>query len=328
MKAIYTAAPGGWENTSLADVPDPVAQSGQVLVDIHAVGLNPADYFQIQGQYPGQPKPPFITGRDAAGVVASPSESKELSAGAPVLVIQSQLRNLAEGTLCQRQRFAAGDVVPIPAGWSLEEAAAAPLAYMTAWRALKVHADCGPETAVLVTGASGGVGIAATQLALGLGATVIALSRSETKRRRLLDLGAQHVFDPEDPDLKKKVPQAAGKPGVDIVVETVGGPFLRTAVHLLAVGGMVGVVGVLAGIEGSIPIPSLMFKRGRVQGILVSDYPPPEAGKQWTAIVQTLAKRDFRPIIDRVFRWEQYKEACDYLKSSPFGKVVLTLPRR
>lgn len=323
MKAIHTKAPGGWENTELTDVLDPTPGNDQVLVEIQVAGVNPADYFQIQGQYPGQPQPPFITGRDAAGVIAEGSGTADLPAGTPVLVIQSQLRNLAEGTWCQRQRFADSDVQPIPAGWTMEEAAAAPLAYMTAWRPLKVHADCGPGTVVLVTGASGGVGIAATQLALGLGATVVALSRSEEKRSRLLAMGAHYAFDPRDADLKRKVPQAVGKAGADIVVETVGGSFLRTAVHLLAPYGMVGVVGVLAGIDGPVPIPSLMFKRARVQGVLVSDYSPRDAVQQWQAIVAALATKGFRPIIDRSFPWQDYRAACDHLKSSPFGKVVL-----
>lgn len=328
MKAIFTAAPGGWEHTSWTDVPEPKAEPGQAIVEIRAAGLNPADYFQVQGQYPGQPKPPFITGRDAAGVVVDGGGRPDLPPGTPVLVIQSQLRNLAEGTFCERQRFAASDVQPIPEGWSLHEAAAAPLAYMTAWRALKIHADCGEGSVVLVTGASGGVGVAAVQLALGLGATVVALSRSAEKRAKLAQLGVHHAFEPEDPDLKKRVAEAAGKRGVDVVVETVGGPFLRTAVHVLAVGGMVGVVGVLAGIEGPVPIPSLMFKRARVQGILVSDYPPDQAGKEWAAIVRTLATRNFRPIVDRLYPLDQFRAACDYLKTSPFGKVVLTQPGR
>ena len=204
MKALFTDAPGGWENTKIIDMPDPMAREGEVLVDIKSVGLNPADYFQVQGQYPGQPKAPFVTGRDGAGVIAVGSGTKELPAGTPVLIIQSQLRNLAEGTLCERQRFPVSVLAPIPDGWSMEEAAAAPLAYMTAWRALTVAAKCREETKVLVTGASGGVGTAAVQLALGMGATVVALSRSLQKRAKLTALGAQHVFDSDDPDLKRR----------------------------------------------------------------------------------------------------------------------------
>ena len=328
MKALFTDAPGGWDKTKIIDMPDPTPRDGEVLVDIKAVGLNPADYFQVQGQYPGQPKAPFITGRDAAGVIAAGSGNKDWPAGTPVLIIQSQLRNLAEGTLCERQRFPISTLAPIPAGWSIEEAAAAPLAYMTAWRALTVSAKCGPESKVVVTGASGGVGTAAVQLALGLGATVVALSRSLQKRAKLTELGAQHAFDPDDPDLKKKVPGALGGKGVDIVVETVGGPFIRTAVNLLAPYGTVGVVGVLAGVEGPLPIPSLMFKRAKVEGVLVSDYTPEEAPGEWAKIVATLHKRSFRPIIDKVFPFADYLAAVEHLKASPFGKVVLTLPGR
>lgn len=328
MRALFTEAPGGWEHTRIVEKPDPEPRTGEVLVDIKAVGLNPADYFQVQGQYPGQPKAPFITGRDAAGVISAGSGTKEWPAGTPVLIIQSQLRDLAEGTLCERQRFPVSTLAPIPTGWSIVEAAAAPLAYMTAWRALTVSANCKEGSKVVVTGASGGVGTAAVQLALGLGATVIALSRSVQKRAKLSAMGAQHVFDPEDPDLKKKVPQAVGGRGVDIVVETVGGPFIRTAVNLLAPYGVVGVVGVLAGVEGPLPIPSLMFKRAKVEGVLVSDYLPEEAPDEWAKIISTLNKRSFRPIIDKVFPFEDYLAAVEHLKGSPFGKVVLTFPGR
>lgn len=327
MKALFTDAPGGWEHTQIIDMPEPVPAGDEVLVDIQAVGLNPADYFQVQGQYPGQPKAPFVTGRDAAGVIAKGSGTSTLPPGTQVVVIQSQTRNLAEGTLCERQRFKTTDVAPLPNGWSIEEGAAAPLPLMTAWRALKICADCREGSAVLVTGASGGVGIAAIQLALGLGAKVVGLSRSAEKRKRLESLGVAQAFDPEDPDLKKKVPAAIGKHGVDIVVETVGGPFIRTAVHLLAPYGRVGVVGVLAGVEGPLPIPSLMFKRAVVQGILVSDYPKEEALGEWNKIVDVLGRSNSRPIIDKVFPLSDYRGAVEHLQSSPFGKVVIRIPQ-
>lgn len=322
MKALFTDAPGGWEKTSVTDVPDPVPRAGEVIVDIKAVGLNPADYFQVQGQYPSQPKAPFIIGRDAAGIVAAPG-SKRWPTGTPVLAIQSQTRNLAEGTLCEKQRFLEHDLAPIPAGWTMDQAAAAPLAYMTAWRALAVCASCQPGSTVLVTGASGGVGVAGVQLALGLGATVVALSRSEEKQAKLKKMGVAFAFHPDDADLKKKIPQAIDKPGVDIVLETVGGPFIRTALTLLAPHGVVGVVGVLAGTDGTVSIPSLMFKRATIKGILVSDYTPAEAGDHWKRIVETLDKKGFKPVIDSTYPLADYAQAVDRLKGSPFGKVVI-----
>jgi NADPH:quinone reductase-like Zn-dependent oxidoreductase len=99
-------------------------------------------------------------------------------------------------------------------------------------------------------------------------------------------------------------------------------------VNLLAPYGTVAIVGVLAGVEGPLPIPSLMFKRAKVEGVLVSDYTPEEALGQWSKIVATLQKRSFRPIIDKVFPFTEYHAAVEHLKSSPFGKVVLTMPNR
>lgn len=324
MRAIVTEPPGGWDHTSLKEVSDPVPQPDECLVEIRAFGLNPADYFQIEGAYPGGPKPPFIDGRDGAGVVISSDSAGLWPVGSKVLVLQTTSQNLAQGTFATKQKFPAEVLAAIPEGWSFEEAAAASLVYMTAWRALVVQGGLTKGMAVMVTGASGGVGSAAVQLAAGLGATVIALSRSEEKRRKLLATGASAAFDPADKDLKNKVFAAADKKGVDLVVETVGGASLKTAVHLLGNRGKVAVVGLLAGVDGIVPIPSLMFKQCSVEGVVVSAFTPTEAVEAWSGIVKTLARTSAKPIVDSVFPMNDYLKAFERLRASPFGKVVVS----
>lgn len=325
MRALFTSAPGGWANTKLIDQERRSGGPGQVLVRMTAVGLNPADNFLIDGRYPGGPRPPFIVGRDGCGTVASDDPTGRWKVGDRVLAIQSSTTDLTNGTLCEEQWISTENLAAIPAGWTDVEAAAAPLVYQTAWKALVDIGGLQPGQTVVVTGASGGVGLAAIQLAKAYGSTVVALSRSEEKQKRLLEMGASFVFSPQDPKLKENIFDAIKAKGVPLVVENVGGSMLTTAVHLLGVRGRVSVVGVLAGIEGVVPIPALMFKRLSIHGVLVSDDEPTKAQTAWSQIVELLNKSNARPVIDSEFPLEQAAEAFKKLGSNVFGKVVVRI---
>ncbi len=325
MNAFLTDLPGGWDATRSVDAALSDGRDDQVLVGIRAVGLNPADAFQIEGRYPGGPKPPFIAGRDAAGVVIQGDKAGRWKPGDSVLLLQSSSRDLKNGTLCEQQWIAAENLAPLPAGWSWQEAGAASLVYLTAWKALTGPGPLTSEQVVLVTGASGGVGLAAVQLAAGQRATVVALSRSEAKRQRLRQQGANFAFAPDEEHLKEKIAEATGRKGVDVVVENVGGSMLTLAVHLLGVHGRIGVVGVLAGVEAALPIPAFMFKRASLHGILVSDYSPDESQAAWRQIVDDLQRTGRKPVIDHVFPFDQVRAAFDHLRGDVFGKVVVEI---
>jgi NADPH2:quinone reductase len=297
------------------------------LVKIHAVGLNPADNFQIEGRYPGGPKPPFVVGRDACGVVVKGDAKGQWRAGDSVVAIQSTTTNLEFGTLCEQQWIAAENLAKTPSDWSDIEAAAAPLVFQTAWKALVDIGGLQPGQNVVITGASGGVGLAAVQLARAYGATVVALSRSADKRQRLLDAGAHHVFSPDADHLKDQIFDALRTKGVPLVVENVGGSSLATAVHLLGVHGRISVVGVLAGVEANISIPALMFKRASIHGILVTDDPPAKAQAAWERIVDLMNSAKRRPIIDSQFSFNEAPAAFEKLRGNVFGKVVVQIAR-
>lgn len=324
MKALVTLPPGGWDNTSVAEVDEPTPGEGQALVEIAAASLNPADAFLIEGRYPGGPKPPLVAGRDAAGTVLAASSDGPFAVGTRVAVVQSRQRDLAAGTFCQQQVFDERTLIAIPESWSFEEAATA-LVYQTAWRAIFEPGELPDNPVIAVTGASGGVGLAAVQIGLALGAEVVALSRSETSRQRLSEIGAQHVFSPEQEDVKKAVFDSIGRKGVDAVVETVGGPMLTLAVHLLGYGGRIGALGVLGGVEGSIPIPSLMFKRASIHGIQVGEIEPAEAVEECRQIFAAMEQAGHRPVIDRTFPLDDFEAAFQHLRSGGFGKVVFEI---
>lgn len=327
MNAYLTDVPGGWDATRIVDVPLPPGRDDQALVAIRAVGLNPADAFQIEGRYPGGPKPPFIAGRDAAGVVIQADKTGRWTPGQPVVLLQSAVSDLKNGTLIEQQWINAECLTDLPMGWSFADASAGPLVYLTAWMSLTRAAPLSAEQVVLVTGASGGVGLASVHLASACGATVVALSRSPEKRQRLLAQGAHFAFDPSMDKLKDQINAATGRKGVDVVVENVGGAQLTSAVHLLAVHGRISVVGVLAGVEASLPIPAFMFKRASLHGILVSDNSAAESCAQWKQIVELLSRSGRRPIVDRIFPFAETRAAFEHLRGDVFGKVVVEVSK-
>jgi NADPH:quinone reductase len=325
MQAFQVLPPGGWSSAAWRDVDEPRPEPQQAVVAIRAVGLNPADAFQIEGIYPGGPTPPFIVGRDAAGVVIQGDEHGRWTPGTEVVVLQSSTTDLTRGTLCDRQAIDADNLAALPSGWTFADGAAAPLVMLTAYKALHTPRPVIPGDVVVVTGASGGVGLATVQLALAMGATVVALSRSAEKRDRLLQLGVQHALAADDPHLKSVVKSIVGRSGVQLVVENVGGASLETAVHLLGVGGRVCVVGVLAGATGNVPIPSLMFKRASIHGILVTEDAPEVAAAAWSQIVRLLAEHHSEPVIDSRFPRACVTDAFQRLRGDLFGKVVVEL---
>lgn len=327
MKALMTTPPGGWENTRLVALPNPTPGRNELVIEVKAAGLNPADGFLIEGKYPGGPQPPLIAGRDAAGIVVTPDAERHWPNGTRVVVLQTRKSNLQQGTLATHAVVPADAVMPIPMGWTLAEAAAAPLVYQTAWSALVSCGELTEQHLVVVTGASGGVGLAAVHLAKGLGATVVALSRSPEKRERLREQGADHVLDAsgDGKSIKEAIAGITGRKMANLVVETVGGSFLGQAVHWLGTRGKIAVVGILAGTESEIPIPSLMFKQASIHGVLVGTESPSDAMSDWMRIVATLAKAGKKPVIDATFDLADYQAAFDRLRGSGFGKVVVTM---
>jgi NADPH2:quinone reductase len=220
MRAWLMDSYGGVEKMRMAEVDDPSPAAGEALLAIRYAALNPADAFLAEGQYPAKPKMPHILGRDGVGkVLAVGPGVNNVAVGNTVGILRCEVGVNAWGTLAQKTVAPADSLAPVPDGWSEEEMAAAPLVFLTAWQALTQWSDppAPPEAGqtLLVTGASGGVGVASVLLGKSMGLTVAALSRSAEKSARLKELGADFVFNPGEPGVRKRITDALKPRRVD-----------------------------------------------------------------------------------------------------------------
>jgi NADPH2:quinone reductase len=205
--------------------------------------------------------------------------------------------------------------------------AGAPLVFLTAWQALTQWADHpappSAESVLLVTGASGGVGVASVLLGKSMNLTVVALSRSPEKRAKLKELGADFVFDPMDNNLIKAVTAALSPRKVDLAVDSVGGALLPQVVALLGYGGRISVVGRSGGPVPEFNTSTLFFRRIRMGGVSVGDYTPQAALAAWENIVGRLDAMGQRPQVDTIVPFEEVKRGFARLAQGPMGKVLV-----
>lgn len=310
----------GTDQMRLDEVSDPQPGPGEALLRIHYAALNPADAFLAKAMYPAKPPLPHILGRDGAGeVIAVGPGVERVRTGDVVGILRCNAGVETWGTLAEKAVIPSASLAPIPAGWTEEQMAAAPLVSLTAWQALtQWEGPPAPGSVLLVTGASGGVGVSAVLLGKSLGLTVVGLSRSSEKAEQLKKLGADFVFDPNDPNLRKSLP---GK--VDIAVDNVAGSFFNQLVTLMGYRGRISVVGRSAGPVPDFNTGTLFFRRIRIGGVAVGDYTPESAQADWMEIVRRLDAAGKRPVIDHVFPFEEVKAGFHRLAEGPMGKVLI-----
>ena len=328
MRAWLMQSYEGVDKLELKEAADPKPGSGEALLRTRFAALNPADAFLAQAMYPANPPLPHILGRDGVGdVIAVGAGVENVRVGDTVGVLRCDVGVATWGTLAEKTVAPAASLAPVPGGWSLEEMAGAPLAFLTAWQALTQWSDPPappkPGSVVLVTGASGGVGIASVLLGKSMNLTVVALSRSAEKGAKLKELGADYVFDPADPGLRKAVLTALSPRRVDLAVDNIGGVLFNEVIAMLGYAGRISVVGRSAGPVPEFNTASLFFRRNRVGGVAVSDYSPESAQATWKEIVRRLEAMRKRPIIDRIYPFDEVKQAFARLAQGPLGKVVV-----
>jgi NADPH2:quinone reductase len=310
----------------LADSPDPIPQPDEVILEVHYAALNPADAYLAENQYPAKPRLPHILGRDGMGtVVAVGSAAKDVRVGDRCAILLCEAGINQPGTFAQRVAVPTQSLVAIPAGWTEPEAAGATLVYLTAYQGLTMWGPLPPSSVVLVTGASGGVGVAAVQLAAAMGYKVVALSRSPEKSRRLEQLGASVTCNPEDPKWGSALKNTLGPRRVDLAIDNIGGQLLPQVISTLGDLGRVSLVGRLAGPVPSFNTATLFFRRNRLGGVAANAGTNAESHAAWQEILKLLARAGARPQVDKVFPFDQLPQAFERLAQGPMGKVLVAV---
>jgi NADPH2:quinone reductase len=328
MKAWLLDQLNGIEHLRFGEVPDPVPNEIEVVLDVHYAALNPADRYLAERQYPAKPALPHILGRDGMGIVSQTGRAvRDVRAGDARAVLRGDTGGNKPGTFAEKVAIPAEGLVEIPPGWSEPEAAGATLVYLTAYQALTMWGVLPPSSVVLVSGASGGVGVATVQLASAMRHTVIALSRSREKARRLHELGAAITLDPGDPEWRQAAKNQLAPRRVDIAVDNIGGKLLPEIIDILGDNGRVSLVGRLAGPVPNFNTATLFFRRIRMGGVAVGAYTVAEARAAWQEVLALLARSGARPLVDSIFPFEQIQQAFARLAEGPMGKVLLQVHR-
>ncbi len=319
MKAWLLKQTGGLDQVQLGEIAEPTPAAGEAILAVELAGLNPADRYLAEGQYPARPTMPHILGRDGMGKIISIGAGvTQFKIGDRAIVLRSEIGVNRPGTFAEKIAVPVESLVSIPSGWTDEQAAGAALVYLTAYQALTQWGEL-PPSLVLVTGASGGVGVATIQLGAALGHTMIALSRSASKGENLKKIGASIVLDPTDPQWRKQL----GNRKVDLAIDNIGGPLFNDVLASLGMNGKVSVVGRLAGPVPQFNTASLFFRLIKIGGVHVGTYTPAESQAAWKNVVEILNRKNDRPIVDSIFKFPKLHEAFQKLALGPMGKVLL-----
>lgn len=324
MRAIVIARPGGPEVLELRQVPDPTPGPNEILVRVHAAGVNRADLLQRRGSYPAPPGAPSdIPGLEYAGEVAA------LGSGTSRWQVGDRVMGLVGGGGYAELVVAhQATALTIPAALSFEQAGAVPEAFITAHDALVRQMRMKAGERVLIHAVGSGVGTAALQLVLALGATPIGTSRSAAKLARARELGLEVAIDTTAGDVAEAVRRETGGAGVDLVLDLVGGSLLPTSLAALAPGGRLILVGLTAGRRAEVDLGLILNRRLTVVGTTLRSRPLEEkiavTADFARDVLPLLAAGRVRPIVDRALPAAQAPEAHRLLEAdATFGKLVL-----
>jgi NADPH2:quinone reductase len=328
MRAWLIDGMDGIDRLRLGEVPDPTPGPGEAVLRVRYAALNPADAYLAAGQYPAKPALPHILGRDGVGeVVAVGDGVRDLKPGDVRIILRCEVGVNLPGTLAELVAVPAESLAPVPGGWGEELAGGAPLVFLTAWQALTQWTDppAPPEsgTTVLVSGASGGVGVATVLLGKALGLRIFGLSRSATKAGVLVGLGAEKVLDPTDKGWRKALLAHLAGGRIDLAVDNIGGAEFNDLLATLGQYGKVSTVGRLAGPVPEFNTAALFQRRARIGGVFVSDYTAAESQGVWSEVVARLGEA--RPLVDHVFPFGDVPAAFARLAEGPMGKVVVAV---
>ncbi len=320
MRAAQVTRPDGPSAIEIVDLAEPTAGPGDVLVDVHRVGVSFPDLLLSRGEYQLKPDLPFTLGVDLAGTVVE--DAHGFSAGQRVAGV------LRHGAAAERVAVPAAFTFPLPDALSYDEGAALPMNYLTAQFALVERGDLREGETVLVHGAAGGVGTATIQVARGLGARTIAVVSSEAKAEVARAAGADDVVRREG--FKDAVAELTSGRGVDLVLDVVGGDAFTDSLRCLATQGRLLVVG-FAGGQGipEVKVNRLLLNNIDVRGVGWGAYAmtrPTYMGEQWRALTPLMESGAIRPPIGATYDLTEIGDALTAMeRRQTLGKSVIRL---
>jgi NADPH:quinone reductase-like Zn-dependent oxidoreductase len=340
MKAVVFAEHGGPDVLRYQDVPDPKVGPGEVLIEVHATSINHIDIFLRRGM-PGVKVPlPKIVGSDASGIVRELGPGVlGLSAGQRVTVnpgiscghcefcaagFGSQCVSYAmigetrDGAYAQFISVPAHTVLPIPDSLSFEEAAAAPLVFLTAWSMMVAKGKIRPGEDILILGAGAGVGTAAIQIAKMTGCRVFAAASTAEKLKRAKQLGADFLINYSANEFDKKIRELTNKRGVDVVVDYVGADTWVRSLRSARRGGRVLTCGATTGFAPQTDLRQIFFRQVQVIGSTMGSH------REFLDVMKCVFRGQLKPVIDRVLPLAEARKGHELIEARAiFGKVVL-----
>ncbi len=317
MKAIQVDQFGGPEVLQLREVPDPTPGPGQAVVKLFAIGINPVDTYIRKGIY-GPKKFPYTPGTDGAGVIESVhSGASKVKPGDRVYVAGTVSGAYAEKALCDESQ-----VHPLPDGVTLQQGAAVNVPYATAFRAIHFRAKAVAGEFVLIHGASGGVGVAAVQLAKAAGLIVVGTAGTERGRAMVIEQGAHHALDHHATGYLEQGVALTGGRGFDLILEMAAHENLGKDLPVLAREGRVVVIGSRGKVE--IEPRQTMMRDANIMGMTLMNATEREYFGIHTALVAGLANRTLRPVVGKEFPLSQAAAAHEaVMAGGAHGKIVL-----
>ncbi|MBI1889103.1 MAG: NAD(P)H-quinone oxidoreductase [Burkholderiales bacterium] len=325
MRAIEITRPGDAEVLKLCERPVPSLKEGEVLIKVHAAGINRPDVLQRQGRYPVPPGASDLPGLEVAGeVVGGDLAGTNLKIGDVVCALV-QGGGYAEYCAAARELC-----LPIPSGWTAQQAATLPETFFTVWSNVFDRARLAQDETLLVQGGTSGIGVTAIQLASALGHRVFATAGTDEKCRACEALGAERGINYRTEDFADIAKAATAGRGVDVILDMVGGNYLPREIKCLADDGRLALIALLGGAKGEIDLGQVLLRRLTITGSTLRPrsvaFKAAIAANLRSKVWPLLEAGKIKPVIHKVFPLEQAGQAHALMESSThIGKIVLSL---
>ena len=323
MKALICNEFGSTKNLTLEEVKSPEPGAGQVLIDVHAAGINFPDVLTVQGKYQFKPSLPFTPGIEVSGVIKKVGKDVKMRKVGDEVISTLQTGAFAsEVVTSENSTFLKGNM-------SFEQAAGFALTYGTSYYALKQRARLVAGETVLVLGAAGGVGVATIQLAKAMGANVIAAASNDTKRDFAEEAGADLRINYTNENLKERVKELTNGQGADVIYDPVGGDFSEQAFRAIAWNGRFLVIGFASGPIAKMPLNLALLKGASLVGVFWGSWSarePNESQNNFSELIKMVDDKKFIPLVTEIFKLEDHASAFACIEERRAkGKVILSM---